>query len=486
MRIYQSAKGFLCAESDGKNLHSRYNPDREASRFINQSIKGNPSLIIFLGAGLGYIQKALSEKFPRSEIMAVYHHDALYHNSQYSSDRISSWHPSSAESIQSFFQRHIDESRLSAISIIEWEPSALIHPRLSLQINQLLKELIQELNGNIHTTAFFGKQWLRNLLVNFLSADQYCKPHFPKAPYLIASSGPTLDKSFAHIKKYRDRFVLLALPSSLKALSDNGIVPDLQISTDPGFYSGVHLDHLYDQIPLGQPLTAGRGFWKKQPPLFLLNQSTPYEEELFRFSGIVNTRIPSNGTVSGTALELAAHHTDKIYFAGLDLCFRDIQSHVAPHSFDMLLRNEASRLSPVQSVYYDRAFPAQPDFENKIRTGRSLDTYRNWFSRYSRKKHLEIKRLNPSPVEIDNVKEGRLSELKPEASGKMSFSLYEAPAGDRRKQIVLDLLRLWIRQLENGENDKLFYFIDTENFTGSKNRSDAILFLNRLKDVYGQ
>lgn len=486
MRIYKSKKGHLCAENDGKNLHSLYNPQREAARFIEQAISGSPSIVILLGAGLGYIQQNLLEKYPQIKLLSLYHDDEIFSNTQIKSENIRNWYPSCGTDPAIFLQKNVPEALFSKLTVIEWEPSAQIFPKRSLELNHVLKNVIQELNGNIQTTAYFGKQWIRNTLTNFLSTDNYCLPELPRAAYLIASSGPNLEKSLGAMKKYRDKYILLALPSSLKALCQWGIKPDIQISTDPGFYSGMHLQHLFSNVPLAQPFTAGRGNWRHSVPLYLLNQSTPFESDLFLISGLSHHRIPSNGTVSGTALELSSSKAETVYFAGLDLCFSDIRSHVSPHTFETLLQSDADRMTPFQSISYARAFPAQPDFQNKIRTGRSLDTYKNWFSRYAGSKALKIKRLNPSPITIDNVSEGRLSELaSKKALPEMSIKLIHPLEQEKRKKIVGELISLWIKQIEMGERDELFYYIDTENFTKGKDNQKALSFLNDLKDLYG-
>lgn len=485
MQIYHSSKGYLCAESQGKNIHSRYNPDREAQRFIDQSIEGNPSLIVLLGAGLGYIQRAVRDSYPQAKILSVFHHDMLYENQIDQTKRNPSWFPSSSLSTRLFFNRHIKEKELRDMAVIEWDPSARIFPELSLQINQSLKECVQQLNGNIHTTAFFGKLWLRNMLTNFLLTEKYATPSFPSAPVVIASSGPSLEKSLDQLRRYRNKYLLFALPSSLYALKESGLKPDLQISSDPGYYGSVHLRHLFDDVPLAHPFTSCRGSWKKDIPFWILNQETPFEKDLFAQASIPGRCTPSNGTVSGTAYELAKGLTQKIYFAGLDLSFSDIRSHIRPHSFDILLESETDKRESLHSLYFKRAEGTVPDFEKKIRTGRSLDIYRNWFSALGTKGDITIKRLNPSPVSIENVNEGSLEELKDSPPiSEYHWEEIDAPGKEKRKEIIATLLNKWTQNLQDGSEEDLFYFIDTESFTSGNNRDKALNYINRLKEIY--
>ena len=75
MKIYKSKKDFLCAEKDGKNIHSQYNPRKEAERFIKVSITIKPSMIILLGSGLGYVQQQIADHYPDTPLLAVFYDD---------------------------------------------------------------------------------------------------------------------------------------------------------------------------------------------------------------------------------------------------------------------------------------------------------------------------------------------------------------------------------------------------------------------------
>jgi hypothetical protein len=485
MNIYKSVKGFLCAEINGKNIHSQYNPEREAIRFVQASILKNPSIIILLGAGLGYILEELIKNNSKAEIIAVYYDDLIYENRQCKDPRIKCWFPSCKIPVNAYFSKNISESQLRNLAVLEWNPSSLIFPSFSLEINKQLKITIQQLNGNIKTTAVFGKKWIRNMICNYLSIDTYCSIKKNSAPIVIVSSGPTLEQSLAQIRKYKDKIMIWALPSSLEALNKAGIKPDLLISTDPGYYGRVHFNYLPKETPVALPLTASRGLWAGGNPVVILNQSLPFENDLFRISELENINIPSNGTVSGTALELALRSSDNIYFAGLDLCFRDIQSHIRPHSFDNLLQSGTFRSIPLHTVFFHRAATAEPDFLKGIRTSRSLETYKNWFNSKKTESEKKIKRLNPSPVHLDNIREGDLSELRDFPDIDKSVLLkFNADTKHTRKRMIQDLLSDWEAGLIGKRRDDLLYFIDTDTYTKSIRSTAAITFISELRRLY--
>jgi len=484
MKFFRSGKGFLCAEINGKNIHSKYDPHREAERFIGASVSGNPSVIIILGAGLGYLQEEIIKQFPSTPVLAVFYDDALYENLQFRNSLIKCWRPSSKISLASFFQKNIKEKTLKDLLFMEWNPSALIFKEISLEVNKLLKVVIQQLNGNIKTTAIFGKKWIRNMLCNYLSIDNYCSVEKENVPIVIASSGPSLEKSLPLLIHYRKKYRLWALPSSLKALIEKGLIPDLLVSTDPGYYGSYHLRFLQENIPVAIPLTGSRGVWKKNNPVMILNQSLPFEKDLYTLTSIPGHTIPSNGTVSGSALEIAGKTSSNIYFTGLDLCYFDIKSHISPHSFDTLLNIETGRINPVQNIYYNRAVDAVPDFYKGIRTSKSLDTYKNWFNNHTL--HFPVKRINPSPVEIDNMSIGNMEELEIFHDLNVPEIIkYKAEEKIIRKKNISKLLSKWEIDLETGQREDLLYFFDTESYSQGKKNSKALDFIKELREIYG-
>ena len=94
------------------------------------------------------------------------------------------------------------------------------------------------------------------------------------SPVFIAASGPSLKESFPFLKRYSDRIILAALPSSLRALKSESIIPDLVIHTDPGFWAKEHLKYLPDKkIPIIMPLTSAF-VPETDNPIILFNQGT--------------------------------------------------------------------------------------------------------------------------------------------------------------------------------------------------------------------
>ncbi|HEQ72192.1 MAG TPA: hypothetical protein ENN69_06865, partial [Spirochaetia bacterium] len=100
--FFTTANGQLSARFGDHTLYSRYDPEKEADRFVAQSIGADrgsiqhplaPAVVVILGAGLGYIEKAVTKRLPDVRIISLYLHDELYHETRDAAHQ-SAWFPS--------------------------------------------------------------------------------------------------------------------------------------------------------------------------------------------------------------------------------------------------------------------------------------------------------------------------------------------------------------------------------------------------------
>ena len=81
IKIITTHSGYKSVIKNGIALHSHYDPVREAKRFIQNSIKDEkPSLILLLGAGIGYIVSAIRELYPSTKLIAVFYNIDIFNN----------------------------------------------------------------------------------------------------------------------------------------------------------------------------------------------------------------------------------------------------------------------------------------------------------------------------------------------------------------------------------------------------------------------
>ena len=411
--FFESRKGFLTFSYNGSLIHSSYDPLKEAEKYIRSlDIKNRPPLFLLLYPGLNYIYHVLSNIFPGSRFIIIHSSMDIYNkiSSEYP-DNTSVWFPEKGNDLLSFLRSEISEIELKGLQIISWSPVSSVFKDVCSYIDSSVSEIIREYNGNINTTNYFGKRYFKNIIKNLLSLKRTAVFSRIEKPVFITSSGPSLEKSSDFIKKNRKSIFLLSLSSSLTFLLENDIKPDLFLTSDPGFYSTYHTKKIVkDLFPVAAPLTSYH-LKADNYPLFLLNQNTLQENLFLRDFPEKMHFIPQNGTVSGTALNLALSLTDyPVFFAGLDFCSSDVKSHCFPDEFSIPEIVSSSRCSSyLGSLYkkYTDYYTYKTGF-NSNRTSIQLKTYSSWFDKININR--DIYRINSSEIVINNFRQINISQ----------------------------------------------------------------------------
>lgn len=402
VQFENARNGALTALSNNVRLNSTYDPLEEARRFVSKQLEGmNPKTVVILGETLGYIAQAVTDRIPGCKCIQVYYHTTLYNQSSFLCK--DAWHPNTHSTVYTFFSTAIHELDLGNIAVIEWDPSGKAFPELGQRSLLDLRKIIGVYNGNIATTAQFGRRWLRNIVHNFLALDRFARFKDQAGIAVVAAAGPTLETSIDALVKNRSSFYLLALPSSLSALLNRGLIPDLLVITDPGYYSSLHLPPAgKKKLTLAMPLSTIRDAGRYAARIVLLNQGTYLETALFKKTAIPHLSVDSHGTVAGTAFFISRQMSKKIVFAGLDLIGNDIQTHVRPHGFDPLMECCANRTIPSHTARYIRGSANLLRSDGRGGTS-AFETYAGWFSNLTAADDQIVYRLNPSSVKIDGM-----------------------------------------------------------------------------------
>jgi hypothetical protein len=406
-----SKKGNTIISVNGKLLHSMYDPQKEAIKFVDTQLSGNesPATIIVLGEGLGYLSEVCTKKYTNIKIISVYYSTSVYSHTLFENSL--SWHPDCGVSLSFFLHETIDETECQGFKIIEWPASKALFPDMSRMSRDTVSLFLKEMQGNIRTTEAMGRLWIRNSICNFINIDNVfeLKPFPLQKPVLLAGSGPTLQKALNIIKKYRKKMMIVALPSSLDFFNSMDIVPDLIVLTDPVYYSFVHLESMKNTpTRLCMPISASRGSWKFEFDVSFIAQPHFFETEILAQTGMRVPMIPPQGTVASTALNLAlCLSPQKVVCAGLDFSYDDIISHVRPNTFERLLETDSNRLLPFYAASFKRAMHLAgiKTGQDRYRTSVPLKTYAGWFNSLDGEAMQRVFQLNPSLSGMNKIKE---------------------------------------------------------------------------------
>ena len=444
----------------GINLHSKYNPHVEARRYIeSQNLNDESGIYLLIEPGHGYLSQELHKIYPNAIILEV-HCDTRFQNPDIFGS-LYCWTPDSDVSLKKFLSTHISDFDLGLIHVVEWKPSLQAYGDSYEQILRTVISFLQERRGNVHTTGKFGFKWISNMCNRVLRMKSVLIPELSGLPILIAASGPSLIRSISIIRRFLSHISLWALPSSVNFLMHHDILPDIIIHTDPGYYAKHHLRSIsHCNIPLATPLLSAVS--ENERSAIILNNQTLMEQFVIDALDIPSLHTISHGTVSGTALFLALVYSDlPIFFAGLDLSFKDIQGHCRPHSFDSLFLSMCNRNLPLTGMYYSISPRVEENF--------AFNRYSEWFGSLILEKGQTVYRLFPSDIDIpsfinihtekafrkvmDNSK--RLSQIDGETGFGSGFSSYQVETNAGRDALLryLCALREQYGTLQSGSYD---------------------------------
>jgi len=247
-------------------------------------------------------------------------------------------------------------------------------------------DFIKRMDAGKRTTSAFGKKWVRNFFRNLGNVRKILLYKLTDMPVIVTGSGPSLEKAVPVIQKAQEECLIIAASSSVAALSHYNIRADIVMSTDGG---GWALRHIYpffrksdnrgqyaaeNAASFAVNLCAALPSQCAGIPMLIMNDGSLWQNVILHELAMPSVIIPQKGTVTACAVELALALTSgNIFLAGMDLCVRDIRSHVRPYAFDHLLYERAGRFTPVYSQSFIRS--------NQIQEGGSLDIYAAWFKK---------------------------------------------------------------------------------------------------------
>lgn len=450
--VRPSRTGAPTALCNGVSLHSPYDPEREAERFVAAGVgRDAPGTIVVLGEGIGHITRAARTLYPGARVLSLHYATELWAHAPPAAH--AAWHPGTPGSALEFLRRALAELDVEGLRVIEWPPSRSLFPEVSRCVLEAVAQTVRELNGALVTTASSGRRWLRNSVLNtLLGPDPLCVlPYRPGTPIVVAASGPSLERAADAIRPIRQSVSLWALPSAVEHLLAVDLEPDLVVVTDAVYYSVYHLHRAAGKdLAVAYPPSAATGLWRVSTRAAYLEQPTFYERALLGIYGGGAAAVRPHGTVAGTAIELAlgacAPHHAPVVIAGLDLCVRDIRSHCRPNAFERLAPD--GRIEPLHHRLASSVWDTtRPLGGSDARVSPPLSTYAGWFAAAPSPWAGRLRRLYPSPVSLPTMPEITAHELEqlagPHAPQEPGAGARRIVPPEERLRGVLGLLDAW-------------------------------------------
>ena len=341
-------------------LHSTFDPLKEAKRLYQQNPKEH--FLIFFGLGGGYhIAPYLENKNVSYAIIIereISHFAFLlsvidFHN-LFLDPRV-------------FLLVDVNENEIKEVIISKYVPpitgdistvslrSQLVHDEpYFLRITQGIKEALNEVSDDYTVQTHFGKTWFKNTIVNLATAEISYPSLGPVRKAIITGAGPSLEMQIPTLLKKKKESTLIATDTSLPALLEQNILPDIVISIDCQHISYHHfISGLPKDIPLILDLAS-------PPVLTRLTKNPVFFSSGHPFSRYVSTHwrpFPtidtSGGNVSHAAISLADFLGAKeIYLFGLDFSFPQGKSYARGTYLYKMFGSISNRTSPEESLFF--------------------------------------------------------------------------------------------------------------------------------------
>jgi hypothetical protein len=466
------------------SLHSRYDPLREAERYIDAvGIDFDPFCVVVSEPGDSWLARALRTRYPDALLVVLRYDPVQFADTDSLWDAV--WRPGYPENPEIFLFNIIPDEYLPLTVFLPWKPADSLWPAEAERVWQAIASLIRLQKDVMYTRSMFGKRWLSNMVRNFMLAGHAVSidPVSAQVPVLLALSGPSLEAQFPFDD---DQFFVCAVSSALSCLRFRGCRPDLCIATDGGYWALPLFRDLEDGVPVTFPLEAAipADVLAEHPSVFL-SYGSVLERDLFSMLGIVAVPALRNGTVAGTALQyLLARSSSRIYVSGLDLQNTASFSHARPHPSLENLDAKANRFVPASAELF---------FRN--RESASLETYARWFSSHVASFGDRVFRLLPEgrPIHGFPTVDIRRSTtpVTPNAEKPAIHAQALPDIGERRERLsgYLDRCVDSVRECRNAKDTRLKKKLFAETLVGPAACAELLQlvsytdYINALKAV---
>jgi len=374
-------------------LHSRYNPQAEADRYINAlipSVNNSVQYFILIEPGLEFMVSPLKKNFPHAKIIALHiEKQAALNKDICVSLSDASWYPETGISVQDFLEAHIPDTEAARVQIIEWRAALALYKNSYLTLIEETATFIKRSDANARTITAFGRRWIKNFFKNITLITRTIRPCVIAKPILITGAGPSLEGVIPLITKAsREGSVfVIAVSSSISALKAAGIEADMVLAIDGGYWAEFHLfEYFYcayagEQLsrkplpPLAVSLTAALPSQCSCVPMLPISDGSLWQTLILKSLVIPFLTLPQRGTVAASAVDLAFALTkNTLYLAGLDLANNDIHTHARPYSLDRFIEKNNMRNNPAYSQAFKRS--------SLLKAGGSYAIYAEWFKMY--------------------------------------------------------------------------------------------------------
>lgn len=426
----------------GQALHSRYDPQKEGQRLAQSLLQEMESrkkqVPVFMGFGLGYGVVALAQemrvtqavsgmkptmeagKKPPAGLVLVEPDVACFAAALWSLD----FEPVFALEKCALLVGASHQSVLGVLDSFRLEECHLIWNKAHTSHNQpyfdglhtLVQRNLDKDAINNRTLAKFGHLWLRNSCRNldFLASCDGVNRYENLGWNLdacVVGAGPSLDEILPHLKKIKERCLLIAVDTALRACLRAGVEPDFVVLGDPQYWNARHLAGLSSPSSILITEVAAYPSVFRFPCQEVVLCSSLYPVgKFFSAGGLDKGELGAGGSVATSAWGLARLcGCRRIFLAAVDLAFPSKRTHAHGSTFEEKTHQNSTRLVPSQQSQVSALFSADISVKKSyigepVITDQRMELYAWWFeSKVAAHPEVQTFSLSPHSLAIPGI-----------------------------------------------------------------------------------
>src|SRR3989338_8319731 len=491
--VVESRSGRPVPVVNGKTLHSRYDPEAEARRWVQEklALKPNAQVAVILGMGFAYHIRALREALPAGAPIVVFEPvtelvTTYAAKVKQSIDNVRLWPNPRPQDVVDAVAEVLTPTRINDILIAGHPPSVELDPASYQTILAQIHATVDQIAMSLTTGWGFGFEWIENALRN--------APRLPDLPFLnqiapalraappaalVIGAGPSLDNSWEIVQ--RAEVLKLADDTALEPMQTHGVVPHLAFLLDSQYENS----RLVERIDAGaQNLAVSLDvhpsvFESRWRNLLVASCAQGLLSWLERRGQFQAGSLKQGGSVATSAFDLARQAgCSPIYFTGIDLSFSAHRIYCRGVAYERRAAEPQSRCEPVEHKMYRMKQERTERVVSGRATQDNLYNYYRWFKD-------EIGRTAQPTVLLHST--GLLAEFLP-TDGATRMPAERFPTGFDERMFHSKLpvngrvTNPWIREALSDFRRNLEKFLAPGNFS-SADQLDEALAASDIRDV---
>lgn len=359
-------------------LHSRYNPEEEARRFILDKGVNKGDLVVVYGFGLGYhIRELLKLVGNDGRVEVIEPNIELFREvmkhidlSSFLTDkRLNLVLCNDIGRVAGTAAGLLEELQARKGQLLIHRPSLELTPEYAQPLKQALLEWQVKQDTVVRYAGLLDENLRENRkLIRKLPGVTRFLRGYDGVPAMLVAAGPSLDQAIGHIRDIQHRCLVITVGTALKPLLAYGIEPDLVIITDPHPIVVKQIAGVSTGAPLVAFSTVHPGILAGYPgPVMIACQrGVDMIEKIAGETG--EELIDTGGSVATAALDIAIRMgCNPILFAGLDLGYVLGKTHAAGTMHEGLVIKDDLHLQEI------------PDNQKTtIKTPLNFNIFRKW------------------------------------------------------------------------------------------------------------